>query len=157
MNKVKFLIATTMITTIAMNGCKAKQKTNQEIQTPVSTEKSAAMDNRLMKTTWVLVELYGKKIENAKAFIVFDATDNKISGNLGCNSFWGTFEVKTGHRIRFLNISKTLIMCFNDDMNKIEEEFEKVLEMVDNYNITDTEFILNRARMAPLARFSASK
>ena len=38
---------------------------------------------------------------------------------------------------------------------KIETEFLKTLETVDNYNFDGKNLVLNRAKVAPLARFVA--
>jgi len=41
--------------------------------------------------------------------------------------------------------------CLNN--MEIESQFLKVLTMADNYNIVGDLLVLNKARMAPLARF----
>jgi heat shock protein HslJ len=38
-----------------------------------------------------------------------------------------------------------------------EQEFAKMLEKVDNYSLNGNQMTLNKARMAPLARFEAIK
>jgi heat shock protein HslJ len=38
---------------------------------------------------------------------------------------------------------------------ELETQFLKVLEMADNYTIAGDNLVLNRARMAPLARFKS--
>ena len=39
----------------------------------------------------------------------------------------------------------------------LEKDFLDVLQRSDNYSATDTSFTLNKARMAPLARFELAK
>jgi hypothetical protein len=40
---------------------------------------------------------------------------------------------------------------------QLEDELKNVLGMADNYSILDGKLSLNKARMAPLARFEAKK
>jgi heat shock protein HslJ len=76
--------------------------------------------------------------------------DGTVSGNLGCNSFTGSFTLQEGNRITFSKLVNTQIMCL--DMS-IETEIVRVLQNADNYNLNEDKLVLNRARMAPLARF----
>jgi uncharacterized lipoprotein NlpE involved in copper resistance len=107
----------------------------------------------LIGNRWKLVELNGRPVERQDAFLILD-TGNRISGNLGCNTFSGSYNLRIGNRIDFSQIVSTLKLCM--DM-EIEDGFKKVLEMTDNYNVNENGFVLNRARMAPLARFVLDK
>jgi heat shock protein HslJ len=73
-----------------------------------------------------------------------------VNGNLGCNSFSGAYSVPQATRISFSKMVNTQKMCM--DMN-IETKLLKVLQTADNYNLNGNQLVLNRARMAPLARF----
>ncbi|MDR0834143.1 MAG: META domain-containing protein [Candidatus Symbiothrix sp.] len=105
---------------------------------------------------WQLVELNGQPVTYAanatdKAFIKFN-TDGTVSGNAGCNQFNGSYALKEGNRIHFEQMATTMKMCLNMDT---ETKLLKALEIADNYNVTASTLILNRARMAPLAKFEA--
>jgi heat shock protein HslJ len=104
---------------------------------------------------WKLVELNGNPVTypefSKEAFILMSA-DGTLSGNLGCNYFFGSFTVQEGNRISLLPLGNTSMMCM--DMT-IEDEMKRVLQNADNYNLTEKQLVLNRARMAPLARFEA--
>jgi heat shock protein HslJ len=102
---------------------------------------------------WKLAELNGKPVENSQAFLLLDAA-GKTSGNLGCNTFTGTYILKIGNRIRFSKLAATLKMCVNMET---ENNLKKVFEVADSYSVSDSELILNRARMAPLAKFVPEK
>jgi heat shock protein HslJ len=54
------------------------------------------------------------------------------------------------NRIKFSKMAATMMAC--PDM-EVEREFLQVLETADNYNLIGDTLVLNRARMAPLARF----
>ena len=114
----------------------------------------AKVDDLLVGKRWRLVELNGKPVNKKDVFMTFDANSNRVSGNLGCNNFSGTYNLRTGNRIEFSQVVNTLKMCL--DM-ETENGFKKILDMVDNYNVSDNRLSLNRARMAPLARFVLEK
>jgi len=106
---------------------------------------------------WKLIELNGKPIDytknpnlNTMARMTLKP-DGTLSGNASCNSFNGIFTFHGG-RVRFSRIIITKKMCL--DMS-VEDEFMKVLQQADSYIIDGQYLILNRARMAPLARFEA--
>lgn len=102
---------------------------------------------------WKLVELSGNPVEG-NAFFVLKAEDGSMSGSLGCNSFTGTYDLKIGSRIEFSRMASTLKMCL--DM-KVEDELKRVFEVADNYFVSEKFLVLNRARMAPLAKFVPAK
>jgi copper homeostasis protein (lipoprotein) len=104
---------------------------------------------------WKLVELNGTPVENTSGsgkeyFILLEQKENRISGYAGCNSFFGTCELKEGNRITFSKIGSTMMACPN---MSLEQDLFKVLETVDNYTTNGKTLQLNKARMAPLARF----
>jgi heat shock protein HslJ len=86
------------------------------------------------------------------AYITLKAEENRIIGNLGCNGFSGTYELGPDNRIRFSQIVSTRMMCLN---MTVEDELKQVLGTADSYYVQNDTLILNRARMAPLARFTA--
>jgi heat shock protein HslJ/uncharacterized lipoprotein NlpE involved in copper resistance len=110
-------------------------------------------------TKWKLVELNGKAIENKNKsskmpFLQLNA-DDRYAAYAGCNNMTGGYELRENAlRIKFTKGISTLMAC--DDM-ETEQEFAKMLETVDNYSINGNQMTLNKARMAPLARFEAMK
>jgi heat shock protein HslJ len=106
--------------------------------------------------TWMLIELNGNPIKNDSSSqripqIVFRSAENKFNGNTGCNSMAGTYELKENNRILLTGIFSTKMACMNN--MEIEGQFLNALEQADNYTLTGDTLILNKARMAPLARF----
>ncbi|HLT89939.1 MAG TPA: copper resistance protein NlpE N-terminal domain-containing protein [Woeseiaceae bacterium] len=103
---------------------------------------------------WRLVELRGRPVEAGKgAFLVLDPERGLASGNASCNSFSGAYAIKSGNRISLGDMAVTMMAC--PDM-AIEEQFLDVLRRADNYTVADGVLSLNRARMAPLARFEVA-
>lgn len=106
---------------------------------------------------WKLVELNGKPVTvtdemRKEPHLILRAAGSRVTGHAGCNSFMGSYELKPNNRISFSKIAGTLMACTNLET---ETAFTRVLEMADSYNFTGDTLILNRARMAPLARFVA--
>lgn len=116
-------------------------------------------DPRLEDRHWTLIELRGQAVEpgedRREAFLFLRAEDGRAHGNASCNSFNGAYAIKTGQRIGFdRNFAMTMMACPN---MQLEQGFIEVLQTVDNYSLGDDgTMTLNRARMAPLARFVES-
>lgn len=105
---------------------------------------------------WKLVELMGKPVtmdssSNKEPHIIFKDADNRFIGSGGCNDFSGTYELNDVNRIKLSQAISTQMACPNN--MEIESQFLNILTMADNYNIVGDMLVLNKARMAPLARF----
>lgn len=113
-------------------------------------------DVNLVEKYWKLTELFGEPVttpEGGKeAHIILKREGNHVNGNSGCNTFSGTYVLKPGNRIGFSKIASTMMMCLDMDT---ETKMHQVLETADNYVVNGDTLVLNRARMAPLARFEA--
>jgi heat shock protein HslJ len=84
--------------------------------------------------------------------IILKKQDNRIQGFTGCNNLMGSYELREGNLISFKGLASTKMAC--PDMS-IENQLNEVLGRVDNYSILGDNLSLNKARMAPLARFEA--
>lgn len=120
---------------------------------------SKEMVYTIKDTKWKLVELNGKAIENknksSKMPFLQLNTDDRYAAYAGCNNMMGGYELKENVlRIKFTKGASTMMAC--PDM-ETEQEFAEMLEKVDNYSINGNQMTLNKARMAPLARFEAMK
>jgi heat shock protein HslJ len=125
-----------------------------ELSEAYRLEKSSVADSLFEGKRWNLIELKGKPIvveENGKiAFMEFHTHESRIVGNTGCNNFFGQYQLLDMNRIRFGKIGATLMAC--PDLTT-EESLLIALEDADNYSISDGVLSLNKAKMAPLARF----
>jgi heat shock protein HslJ len=105
---------------------------------------------------WKLVELRGQpvaKLEQEPHLILKDQ-DGRVTGFAGCNSFTGTYTLDAAKaRISFGPLAMTRKFCAAD--MDVERAFSEVLEQTENYSLSGDNLTLNRARMAPLARFEA--
>ncbi|MCF3107210.1 META domain-containing protein [Niabella sp. CC-SYL272] len=105
---------------------------------------------------WKLTELAGKpvpdQINQKEPFLQLQGSDSRFTASGGCNGLGGTFSLQDNNRIRFKPGPSTLMAC---EHMEIEQGLIKALESADNYTIHGSELSLNKARMAPLARFRA--
>jgi heat shock protein HslJ len=143
MKRIIFALSV-MVIVLSINACK-------------STKQTSNVNEEITEKYWKLFELYGNPMvpasKNAKeAHIIFRVKDRQFNADAGCNMIIGNYELKDFNRIVISPNISTLKMCF--DMTT-ETQFLKVLEMADSYSIRNDTLTLNRARMAPLARFTA--
>ncbi|MDN3694682.1 META domain-containing protein [Chryseobacterium tructae] len=105
--------------------------------------------------TWKLTELNGQpiKLKNQKnnPYFKLDMNGMRYEGHAGCNGLGGTFEIKQDvMRIKFNQGMSTMMAC--EDLD-IENQFTKAILAADNYSVNGNTLTLNKARMAPLAKF----
>ena len=116
----------------------------------------AKADMSLVEKYWKLTELFGEPVvtpEGGKeAHLILKIEGNRVTGTGGCNTFSGAYTLQPGGRISFSQMISTMMMCANME---VEVKMNQVLGMVDNYNLNGDKLVLNKARMAPLARFEA--
>lgn len=93
---------------------------------------------------------YVKGDDEKEIFLFFENESSRFFGNGGCNSINGGYTLKEGNRISFGNVASTMMACPSMEKEKI---IAQILEETDNYSIADGQLSLNKARMAPLARF----
>jgi len=121
------------------------------------TQKTMAIVNPgLTNTYWKLTELNGRPITSPDGkntyFLRLDEATGRVNAYAGCNRMMGSFTHPDSFRLSFGKMASTMMAC--PDMS-LETEFARMLETVDNYAIADNALSLNKARMAPLARFVA--
>ena len=113
-------------------------------------------DPRVEDRRWVLTEWRGQPVElgdqQRQAFLLLRSEESRLHGNSSCNIFNGSYAIKSGLRIEFSeNMAMTMMACPH---MSVEDQFLEILKTADNYSIGEDETMsLNRARMAPLARF----
>ncbi|MCL1933889.1 MAG: META domain-containing protein [Candidatus Azobacteroides sp.] len=141
-----------------MNACKSQETAKQEAGKPASVISSTKTDEILGDKKWKLFEINGIAISEMKpqptieAFMTFNVTENRVSGNSGCNDFAGTYKIGPDNRLNFSGMISTRKMCM-DNMT-VEDEMNKIFQAVDNYTLQDGILSLNQAQ-TPLARFTA--
>lgn len=140
-----------MLIVLVSMSCKSHQNTTNN----PSKTRETNMDDGITEKYWKLIELNGQpivKTENQKeVHIILKNKDSLVTGFGGCNSLSGTYALnKTQNRLKFSGIRATLMAC--EEMG-IEQKFHAMLLKVDNYTLKNDTLSLNKARMAPLAKF----
>ena len=111
--------------------------------------------NNITGKIWKLTELNGRPISlknpSANPYFRLNTANMRYEGHGGCNGVGGTFEIKPDMmRIKFNQGMSTMIAC--DDL-ETERAFVDALLASDNYSVNGNTLSLNKARMAPLAKF----
>jgi copper homeostasis protein (lipoprotein) len=122
-----------------------------------SGEAAQVPEALLAASSWRLTELMGKPVPppaegQSVPSLTFEPQPPNVHGFAGCNNFTGNAEFTPGNRLRFGNLAVTQKACL--DMT-VETDFVKVLNTADNYVLGDEKLVLQKAKMAPLARFEA--
>ncbi|MBC2838548.1 copper resistance protein NlpE N-terminal domain-containing protein [Robiginitalea sp. SC105] len=102
---------------------------------------------------WQLVELRGQEINvqsNRIPGLTFHSSLGQVTGNNGCNVFVASYYLAPGNRVSFGQTAQSLKACPD---REVADQLGQVLASADNYTLKDGLLSLNRARMAPLARF----
>ena len=84
---------------------------------------------------WELTVLNGRRMDDSNAYLNFDAAKKKISGNAGCNSFFGSYSVRS-NSIKFSKIGTTKMFCTKPGVMKDENEFIRALSAATRYAVT---------------------
>jgi heat shock protein HslJ len=107
---------------------------------------------------WKLVELAGKpvadKVNGKEPYIMLQKEDSRYTGTAGCNGVGGTFAFLANGKIKFSQGMSTKMFC---DNMEVENGLTEALKTADNYSLNGDNLSINKARMAPLARFKAVK
>lgn len=104
---------------------------------------------------WKLVELYGKPVtESAEThYIIFHSKEGKLEAKAGCNGLMNSYTISNQYQIKINPGISTKMAC----PDSLENELIKAMSEADNLSVSETNLSLNKARMAPLARFELSE
>lgn len=159
--KAKHFLVPACCFAILMSACNnPKNSTASSDSTTAITEAAPAMQViTITDKKWKLIELMGQPVADSingkEPFIIFRKEDSTYSANGGCNGLGGSFilDEKT-LRLQFKQGMSTMMAC--PDMT-VENGLKTVFTDTDNYTVNDSTLSLNKARMAPLARFRATE
>lgn len=108
----------------------------------------------MLDKKWQLIELNGKpvaeKINGKTPSLEFFSKDTSYSAVTGCNGIGGKFVFKPNGKIEFSAGMSTMMFC--EDMS-VEHGLKDVFEKADNFTVNGDFLSLNKAKMAPLAKF----
>jgi len=107
-----------------------------------------AVENR----KWKLIELNGKVVEGHENshYVIFNSENGMIEARAGCNNLAYPYKIKNELQFSAGQGMSTLMACQND---LDEQGLKAAIEQADNLSVTTKNLTLNKAKMAPLARF----
>lgn len=146
---------TAMCMGLALLACTNSRSSNSNDSVTVAETAPAPPAVSITDRKWKLVELMGQPVADSingkEPFILLKKADSTYAASGGCNGLGGKYLLNEKLiRIQFTQGISTMMAC--PDMS-IEDGLKKMLESVDNYSVGDSTLSLNKARMAPLARF----
>lgn len=103
---------------------------------------------------WILAEVNGNAFTNDRAYINFDAQSKRFSASGGCNDIGGRYQVDD-RKIKFSELTTTLIACKNNEAHRLEGYLMNRLGEVTDFEIkggTLRLYVGNR----PILTFKAS-
>jgi heat shock protein HslJ len=109
-------------------------------------------DTSVLDKYWKLLEIKTNPVQNAakEPHLVLRSAENRVAGNGGCNSFFGTYQLEKGNQIRFSQIGATKMAC----ENMLEESaYFQVFRTSRSYKKTGNELLLIDSLGTNLARF----
>jgi heat shock protein HslJ len=122
------------------------------------TSKQSPTENAsIVGKHWKLVELNGKTVQPAgkEPHMILNASEKKVNGNGGCNSFFGSYELQGGNGITFSQIGSTRMACSQDIM-QVESQLFQAFGMTNKFTLKNDTLFLARADMSTLAKFVMS-
>ncbi|MCD0474571.1 META domain-containing protein [Flavobacterium sp. EDS] len=81
----------------------------------------------IAKNNWKLIMLENVGQDYGRASIKFDPTEKKVSGNTGCNNFFGTYTLKGNDHIVFSGLGSTRMACIDEEVAKTEQKMLSLL------------------------------
>lgn len=144
----RFIVGENLITKLDLNGNKIEGQNAEKYILKKD-------NNDITEKYWKLIEVNGQPVvalpnQRKEAHFILKVKDSMINAHGGCNAIVGFYQVTEGSRIRFFKVAASMADC--NDM-EVERNFIKTLETADNYSVKDDTLSLNKARMAPLAKF----
>ena len=155
----QYLVGENALIQLAMNGERITGELAPKYRLEKVRDDASGDAPALTGKRFRLTELEGQAIPAAtdpakSPYLILLADGNQVNGFGGCNTFGGHFELPAPTRIKFSNMGKTLKACVSG--METEDALLQILEQVDNYALNGNRLALQRARMAPLARFEAT-
>lgn len=104
---------------------------------------------------WKLIELFGKPVKGSAEthYIIFHSKDGRTEAKANCNVILNNYKIRNQYRLIITPGITTLMAC----PDNLEQELIEALAQADNLSVSKTNLSLNKARMAPLARFELAE
>ena len=104
---------------------------------------------------WELRELNGRQLRDSRAFIEFDVSSRRLSGDAGCNRFFGNYTLSRGS-FTTSGVGATKRACSDTETMRTENAFLRVLDRATGLTRNGNNLVLFRGETR-LARFRADE
>lgn len=81
---------------------------------------------RLGGVRWELAEINGKTVAGSRAFIEFNESEKRFTGNASCNRMFGSYEL-SGSEFKTSGTGTTRMACMKPGLMETERDFLKAL------------------------------
>jgi heat shock protein HslJ len=95
---------------------------------------SSSVTTTLFSKRWMLKRLGQQDLSGSTAYIEFDAKEQRVSGDSGCNRFGGSFK-RSEAALTFSPLFSTKKACLNNEQQRIETGFLQALESITRFQI----------------------
>lgn len=129
------MMSTLVIVLMLLPGCKPApppQEVVEEVELPPAVE--------LVGTNWVAESVAGQPVGAGFASTVFFETDERVTGNAGCNEYFGSWGTD-GEGIAFGHIGATMMSCPDEQMAQ-EQSFMEALSAAERFEIQDGKLLI---------------
>ena len=158
---MKLLTTISIIAALGLSACNSTSVESTKSKSQVKVvENEAIPANEAIITDiyWKLIKLDGKDIEDAEnphdqPHFMLNTKENRVTGNDGCNGFFGNYILEVDNRIKFDQLGGTKRFCAETVVN--DQEFMQVFAQANSYSIRNGFLELYVGRRAPLAVFKA--
>lgn len=125
-----------------------------------TAEQSTTGSASIVGKYWKLIELNGKTVQLAEQLkrephMILNTSENRVNGNGGCNSFFGSYALPGNKGITFSKMGSTKMAC-PDDVMQVEYQLFQAFEMTNKFTLRNDTLLLTKTDMTPLAKFVVS-
>jgi heat shock protein HslJ len=82
-------------------------------------------------------------------------SEGQVSGNGGCNSFAGSYEVQ-GSQLVFTDIVSTLVACADEALTAQEQQYVGALQTAGEFEVTGDQLTINYDNNQGVLNFTSS-
>ena len=139
---MKRILLILLMVSLCACGCKtAKKSADKPDAAPVaSTAVNDKPAYKLTGTKWMLTHINTQEIGDCPEKPYMTLTGDRISGNLGCNSFFGSYEVNKKNKMTINFEGSTKRLC---QQMEVEKQFTAAWRMdINRYELKGDELIL---------------
>ena len=90
---------------------------------------------------WILSLMGARRVSADKPYIELDGEQHRISGDSGCNRFFGTVQI-TGASLKISQLSSTKRACLSEEANHLENELLQTLGEATRFSMETNELHL---------------